>query len=53
MDANTIMVWNLTRALQWHRRMRWRLALALHVIGLRRIAVRVTGRSIQAAVGAG
>jgi hypothetical protein len=45
MDANTIMVWNLTRALPWRRLVRWRFALALYVVGLRRIAVRAAGAS--------
>jgi hypothetical protein len=43
MDANTIMVWNLTRALPWRRRVRWRFALLLYLVGLRRLAVRVAG----------
>jgi hypothetical protein len=46
-DANTIMVWNLTGALPWRRRVRLRCALLLHAVGLQRIAVRVavTGQS--------
>jgi hypothetical protein len=48
MDANSRMIWNVTRVLPWHRRMRRRFALVLYSVGLRQIAVRVAGGGLPA-----
>jgi hypothetical protein len=46
MNPDTIAVWRLSSVGPWHQRLRMRVGLALYVVGLRRLAVRVSGTQV-------